>query len=136
MININFTVRDKQVYVGQAKYIIVPTIDGEITIMAEHIALISVIRSGELHIVDMNDNRHSYAITRGVLEVRPGDNIILLCDDAIYSQDIDIQAEESAIARAEQIMAGNESFEDVSGLTSPLERELNRIRISGKRSKI
>ena len=163
MIHINFSVRDQQIWNATARLLIVPTVEGEITVREGHIPLISVIKSGELVIEDTNGKKYHYAITKGVVDVHPippptspifgeeplrnatptptlpqGERaiqteVILLCDDAIESEAIDIEAEGHAVARAEAAMASGEVFEDISGLTSPLEKELNRIRVKGRR---
>ena len=135
MLKVNFSVKDKQIYNDGAKHVIVPTADGELTILSGHTALISVIKSGELKIMNTHGKVYKFAITRGVLQVSPGPDteVILICDDAIDSESIDIAAEEAAIARARKVATNGEVFEDISGLISPLERELNRIRIARRR---
>ena len=135
MLKVNFSVKDKQIYNDGAKHVIVPTSDGELTILSGHTALISVIKSGELKIMNTHGKVYKFAITRGVLQVSPGPDteVILICDDAIDSESIDISAEEAAIARANEVATNGEVFEDISGLISPLERELNRVRIARRR---
>ena len=137
MLKINFSIKDKQIYNDFAKHITVPTVDGEITVLDGHTPLISVIKSGELKIVNAHGKSHNFAITRGVLQVSTDidtdTEAILICDDAIESDAIDIVAEEAAIARANEVATNGEAFEDISGLISPLERELNRIRIVRRR---
>ena len=141
MLKVNFSVKDKQIYNDGAKHVIVPTSDGELTILSGHTALISVIKSGELKIMNTHGKVYKFAITRGVLQVgpakesieSPNTKVILICDDAIDSESIDIAAEEAAIARAREVATNGEVFEDISGLISPLERELNRIRIARRR---
>lgn len=138
MININFAVRDRQIYNDKAMQISIPTLDGEITVLAGHIPLITVIVSGELKIIDIKSQEHSYAVTRGVVNIRNRSEVmktevLLMCDDAIASDAIDIATEEEAISRAEEVIKNGESYQDISGLISPLERELNRIRIAKRR---
>ncbi len=129
MIKVNFAVRDKSIYNGDAKQVSIPTTSGMITVLAGHIPLVTVIQSGELMIVDHDGRHFKYAITRGVANIN-SEEVILLCDDALASEAIDIATEETAIARAEEVIANGEVFEDISGLVRPLERELNRIRIA------
>ena len=59
--------------------------------------------------------------------------VTLICDDAIDSESIDIAIEEEAMKRAEEVIKNGETYEDIGGLTSPLERELNRIRVAKRR---
>ncbi len=132
MLKVNFSIKDKQIYNDFAKHITVPTVDGEVTILTGHAPLISVIKSGELKIMNTHGKVHNFAITRGVIQVKPNE-VLLICDDAIESDAIDIAAEEAAIARANEVVTNGEAFEDISGLISPLEREMNRIRIAKRR---
>lgn len=136
MIKINFAVRNNQIYNGLARQVIIPTVDGEITILAGHIPLITVIRSGELIISDEHGKHFKYAIVRGavIVEKKNEDTTVtLICDDAIESEKINIEIEEEAMKRAEEVIKNGETYEDIGGLTSPLERELNRMRVARRR---
>lgn len=140
MININFAVRNNQIYNGHARQVIIPTVDGEITVLAGHISLITVIKSGELVITDEHGKHFKYAVVRGAVIVEKGEEplsatttVTLICDDAIESEKIDIAIEQEAVARAEEVIKNGETYEDIGGLTSPLERELNRIRVAKRR---
>ena len=139
MIKVNFAVKDRQIYKADSRQVSIPTVSGMITVLSGHIPLVTVIQSGELTIVDHNGRHLKYAITRGVANIKSIDDelateVILLCDDALASEDIDLIVEEEAIARAEEVIANGEVFEDISGLVRPLERELNRIRIDKRRN--
>ncbi len=168
MIKVNFAVRNNQIYNSLARQIIIPTVDGEITILSGHIPLITVIKSGELVITDEHGKHFKYAVVRGAVIVeRTNENptptpssptllqdlekgatqntrdnntnkmvdttVTLICDDAIESEKIDIAIEQEAVARAEEVIKNGETYEDIGGLTSPLERELNRIRVAKRR---
>lgn len=159
MIKVNFAVRNNQIYNSLARQIIIPTVDGEITILSGHIPLITVIKSGELVITDEHGKHFKYAVIRGAviverkniglsptpssptllqdLEKGATQNtntlVTLICDDAIDSESIDIAIEEEAMKRAEEVIKNGETYEDIGGLTSPLERELNRIRVAKRR---
>ena len=139
MIKINFAVRNNQIYNGVARQVTIPTVDGEITILSGHIPLITVIKSGELVITDEHGKHFKYAIVRGAVIVEKGATqntntlVTLICDDAIESEKIDIAIEQEAMARAEEVIKNGETYEDIGGLTSPLERELNRIRVAKRR---
>ena len=136
MIKINFAVRNNQIYNGLARQIIIPTVDGEITILSGHIPLITVIKSGELVITDEHGKHFKYAVVRGavIVERKNEETVVtLICDDAIESEKIDIAIEQEAVARAEEVIKNGETYEDIGGLISPLERELNRIRVARRR---
>ncbi len=152
MIKVNFAVRNNQIYNGLARQVIIPTMDGEITVLAGHIPLITVIKSGELVITDEHGKHFKYAIVRGAVIVestiqtptltspRFGEGpfntdttVTLICDDAIESEKINIEIEEEAMKRAEEVIKNGETYEDIGGLTSPLERELNRMRVARRR---
>ena len=153
MIKVNFAVRNNQIYNSLARQIIIPTVDGEITILSGHIPLITVIKSGELVITDEHGKHFKYAVIRGAVIVEKATQaplpasphngegplintdttVTLICDDAIESEKIDIAIEQEAMARAEVVIKNGETYEDIGSLTSPLERELNRIRVAKRR---
>ncbi len=115
----------------------IPTMNGEITILPNHIPLVSVLRAGELRIKD-NDGEHLLAVAGGFLEVRGNNEIVILADHADRAQDIDIARAEAARIRAEELMKQAKGVQDVdyARLQAVIEKEMNRIRIGKKFKKL
>lgn len=65
---------------GKVEQVTIPTSAGEITVLANHIPLISQLREGTLITKGGEDGDKSFAIGKGVLEVRKGSNVVVLTD--------------------------------------------------------
>jgi len=124
---------EKIVYENEIKQIIIPTTSGQITVMQNHIPLISVLQAGEMTITD-NDGEHIMAVAGGFLEVRANNEIIILADNAERAEEIDLERAEQARARAFEQMekAKNEEDVDFARLQVVIDREMNRLKIGKK----
>ncbi len=110
----------------------IPTVEGEITVLPDHIPIIAAMKPGELKIKKGGKDEF-FAMMRGVVEV-DGKTITILTDAAERADDIDAKRAEEAKEKAEAIMAeerhGEEGYADA---VAQLERALSRIKIARKR---
>ncbi len=124
---------EKVIYEDEIIQVTIPTVDGEITVLANHIALISVLKGGEMKIKDKN-GEHLMAIAGGFLEINGNNQIVILADHAERAVDIDLERAEQARVRALEQMeeAKDEENVDFAKLQAVIDREMNRIRIGKK----
>lgn len=132
-INLKIATPEKVVYENQIEQVSIPTMDGEITVLPNHIPLVSVLKAGELRIID-KDGEHLMAVSGGFLEVRGNNELVILADNAEQANLIDLDRAEQARARAEEEMAKAKSGEDVdfARLQAVIDRETNRLRVGKK----
>lgn len=101
---------EKIVYKEEVDEVVVPTVQGEIAILPNHVNLLTQVTPGEL-IVKKGNTNHALAITGGFLEVNHN-KISILADYAIRAQDIQVAMVTEAKKRAEKMMqektTGNE----------------------------
>ena len=108
-----------------------PTKTGEITILPDHIPLVSSLVAGEIR-VKIKGEEVTMAVSGGFIEVRPG-KIVVLADNAERAEEIAIKRAEEARERAKQLMdAKHHEAEDYAGLSAKLERELARLKVAHK----
>jgi F-type H+-transporting ATPase subunit epsilon len=109
-----------------------PTMDGEITILPDHIALISALRAGD--IVALSNGEHiPVAVVGGFIELK--DNVLaVLADFAEHVSEITDDAITKAKAKAAELQAAKDRGEvvDFEHFESELERSLNRVKIADK----
>ena len=124
---------EKVIYENEILQVTIPTMSGEITILPNHIPLISVLKAGEIKIKDKN-GEHNLAVSGGFLEVRGNNEIIILADHAERVADIDLAKTEEAKQRAEEQMKKIKDVQDVdyARLQAVIDRELNKIKIAKK----
>jgi len=113
-----------------------PTTEGEITILADHIPVVAALTSGD--IVAISDGEHiPMAVVGGFVETRKEDNktvVTILADFAEHIGNITEEEIEKAKARAEELrkQAENNEIVDFEHFTTELERSLTRVKIADK----
>lgn len=114
----------------------IPTTEGEITILADHIPLVASIASGD--IVAMTDGEHiPMEVVGGFVETKKEGDLTVVTILADFAEHISLITEaeiEKAKARAEELkkQAENNEIVDFEHFESELERSLNRVKIADK----
>ncbi|MBU0596740.1 F0F1 ATP synthase subunit epsilon [Patescibacteria group bacterium] len=135
MIKFKIVTPEGSVYEDEILQCTIPTQDGEITVLPNHIPLVSILKIGEIKFRD-KDGEHAIALAGGFLEVRGGNELIILADNAERAEEIDIERAEEARKHAEELLKKADQTADIdfARIQAAMERELNRIRV-GKRWK-
>lgn len=94
---------EKVIYKDEINELTVPTTNGEITILPNHINLLTEINPGEM-IVKKGTTHQSLAVTGGFLEVNDN-KISIITEYAIKAQDIEVARAMEAKKRAEKVMS-------------------------------
>ena len=93
---------------GDAYEIVLPTLDGEIGVLQDHMPLVSVATTGVVAVrkdqKDTDREREYFAISGGVIEVS-GNNLRVLVDEADNAADINEAEAEAAMERAKLMKA-------------------------------
>ncbi|MDP2631435.1 MAG: ATP synthase F1 subunit epsilon [Candidatus Uhrbacteria bacterium] len=107
---------------------------GEVTILPNHVPLVSLLRSGEMRLRD-NGQESLLAVSTGLIEVRGGNQIIILADSAERSEELDLEKIEEAKKLAEKRVEEARNMNDVAYADAlvHLERELARHRVATKK---
>jgi F-type H+-transporting ATPase subunit epsilon len=122
---------DKEVLKEEVDEILVPTVTGELGILPEHQALLTQIQAGELKVIN-NGKTQSFAITGGYLEVN-NNQVNILGDYAIRSEEIEISKAEEAKKKAEAKMKEKVNVEEFAEIEAQLRRSLLELKIAGRR---
>lgn len=133
-IDLKIVTPDKVLYDASIEGVSLPTVEGEITILPDHIPLLAAMKPGELKI--KIDGKETYfSVTRGVVEV-DGKTITILTDAAERAEEIDEKRAEEAIKKAKELMSKERVDEEgYAEAVAQLERALSRIKIAKKRSR-
>lgn len=137
-INIKFKIItiERVIYEDEIDQLTVPTESGEITVLARHAPLVSMLKPGELRI-KKDDHTVSLAVSTGFLEIRKNSEVYILADSAERVEEIDIEASREARARAEELLKQKQNRSDVdfAKLQAIINRETARLKIAGKYKK-
>ncbi|MEW5838706.1 MAG: ATP synthase F1 subunit epsilon [Pseudomonadota bacterium] len=94
---------DQAVMGGEATFVVVPTVAGELGITPRHTQLLAVMRAGEVRVTDAKGSVQHIFVSGGVLEVQPN-GITILADGALREDDaraLEIAAEEARLKALE-----------------------------------
>jgi F-type H+-transporting ATPase subunit epsilon len=80
MIDLKIITIQGVVFSGKVGQVTIPTGAGEITVLPNHIPLISELKDGTLRTKGGEGGEKSFVIGKGVLEVRRGSNVVVLTD--------------------------------------------------------
>jgi len=118
---------DQTVFEGESDSVTLPTGDGEITVLANHIPVVAILVPGTM-VVRSQGQERLFAVSRGMAEV-DGASIRILAETADRAEELQEEAIEKAKAEAERLLT--ERRHDVEGFaeaTAMLDRELARLR--------
>jgi F-type H+-transporting ATPase subunit epsilon len=106
-------------------------IEGEMTILPSHAALMTELRPGPLYFRRGGDEV-DVALSGGFMEVRD-DKVVVLADTAERSDEIDLARAEEARQRAQNQLASREGDMDIALVMAALERAQARVRVAERR---
>ena len=96
---------EQNIYSGEADFVVVPTVQGELGIYPRHEPIMSLVRPGVLRLrTSKQTDEVLVAVSGGVLEVQP-DKLTILADVAIRSDEMDQARAEEAIKAAKAGLA-------------------------------
>lgn len=131
---------EKLIYEDVVDQVTLPTTEGEITILPNHVPLIAGLGSGD--IVAVKGGEHiPFAVTGGFVEIKNDEvtphiitSVAILADFAEHVSDISAKEIAKAKARAEELkqQAENKEAVDFEHFEAELERSLNRVKVADK----
>lgn len=123
---------EKTVYEDSVDQVTLPTQEGEITVLPEHIPLISVLVPGEL-VAKKDGEEIAMAVSGGMVEVRKNE-ITILADTAERAEEIDLARAEEARQKAEKLKDEKIRMDETefAAVAALMERNLARIKVARK----
>lgn len=117
--------------------ITVPTTSGEITVLPDHIPLVSVLQPGVIEVKRADGLAEIMSVSGGFIEVMK-DRIVILADTAERAEELDEARIKEAQARAEELKKTARNVDDVqfAAVAAKLEKELARLRAISKWRKL
>ena len=118
-----------ELFSGEVERVTAETKDGQITILAKHTPLVSVLDIGQL-IREADGEESRTVVAGGLIEVKPNGDVYILADDAKRSAEIDIaeaqKAKESAAKRLKNIEdQGSDKFTEAE---AKLKRNMAKLK--------
>jgi F-type H+-transporting ATPase subunit epsilon len=125
---------ERLVFSDEIDQISMMTEDGEITIMAHHIPLVTNLKPGELRYKKQGEE-FGVAVSGGFGVVRDDGSVVVLADTAEHAHEIDITRAEEARERAAKLMQAPRTQENVdfASLAAKMEKELARLKVGSNK---
>ncbi len=118
---------------GKIKSVILPTIDGQIELLAHHEEMIIAVDIGSLKFRTPDDEWHRVIVGVGTAQVA-NNRCTILVDTCERPEDIDRVRAEAALERAKEQMRQRKSLVEYKMSKLSLARALNRLRETHDRS--
>lgn len=134
-ISFELTTPERKVMEEKVDQITLPTVEGEITVLANHIPLVAMLVPGMVTLV--NDGKETYlSVSGGFIEVRPGSRVVVLADTAERAEELDEKKVEEARERAKKILEEKRHVDDTAfaDAAAVMARELARLKVIRKKS--
>jgi F-type H+-transporting ATPase subunit epsilon len=93
---------EARVYSDTVDHVVIPTVEGEIGVLPGHLPLLSQVADGELR-VTKGSTTEALVVGDGFVEIQ-GDKVSILAEHAIEENQIDEDAVEKAMERAQQAL--------------------------------
>lgn len=133
LIDFELTTPERVAVKAKIRQVSIPTMEGEITVLPDHLPLVAPIQSGELRVVDEKGEEMLLAVSGGFVTVHPGNRLAILADTAERAEELDFKIIEEAVKRAEQVLAERHDDEErFADATAGLARELARWKVVRK----
>lgn len=118
-------------YDGQAVRLIIPTIDGQVGILARHINYVTALGMGPAKLITEDGERHAACIG-GMLAVTNGD-VKVVATTFEWADQIDVDRAKASIARAETMLARPDADEQTRQYANArIKRAQVRLGVAGK----
>jgi F-type H+-transporting ATPase subunit epsilon len=118
---------ETQIYSGEAEYVVLPGIEGELGIYPRHTPLFTQIKPGAVRIKLPNvDDEELVFVQGGYLEVQPH-VVTVLADTAIRAKDLDEVKALEAKKAAEEAMLNKSSKEEIAHAEAELASALAQL---------
>ncbi len=123
---------EELIFSGEAEFVALPGIAGELGIMPRHAPLLTQIKPGAVRVkVPGKETEEIIFVQGGFLEVQPK-FVTVLADTAIRAKDLDEKAALEAKQRAEEAMINRQSAEAIAHAEAELAAAVAQIDILSK----
>jgi F-type H+-transporting ATPase subunit epsilon len=126
-IQVDVVSAEEQIFSGEAEFVVLPGIAGELGIYPRHTPLLTAIRPGAVRMKLPGRTEEEFVFVQGgYLEVQPH-RITVLADTAIRAKDLDEKAAMEAMRAAEEARANKTNAEEIATAEAELSSALAQL---------
>jgi F-type H+-transporting ATPase subunit epsilon len=123
---------ESQLYAGDADFVVVPAVEGELGILPRHSPLVALLKPGELRYTHGGEEDYFFVSGGFVNVAREGDAtaVTVLADTGERAHDIDEARAAEARRRAQEMLQQRLSAEEYADAAALLARASQRVRVA------
>jgi len=126
-IHVDVVSAEEQIYSGEAEFVVLPGVEGELGVFPRHTPLFTAIRPGAVRIKVPGEAQEEFVFVQGgFLEVQPT-RVTVLADTAIRAHDLDEARALEAKQKAEEAMRNKDSAGNLASAQAELAAALAQI---------
>ncbi len=127
---------EKEAFSEEVDSTVIPSADGLVGILPSHAPLVTILVPGEL-VFTKGGESHHIAVGEGFVEVS-GDTVSVMADVAMSEADIDEDAVEAALKRAQEALEGvtHEDEENFAALQATIAKSMAQLKVKRRRRSI
>lgn len=122
---------NKVYFNDRAELLVVPAVDGELGIMANHEDIIVAVEDGEMRLLDDDGNWHHVFVGKGFVQMI-NNRVLLLVETVERPEEIDVRRANEAKERALEQMRQKQSIQEYHHSQASLARAMSRLKTASK----
>lgn len=126
--------QEEQLLKTEVDQITAPTVEGEITILPNHIALFSKLKTGILVYFE-DEIENNMVVSNGFITVSPNSEVTVMVDSATIDRNISVSKAEEAVKAAKEAITKTSDQRELLMAEASLKKALLEIRIAQKSKK-
>ena len=119
---------EKPFYEGKCTSLVIPTINGQYGVLANHHNMIVAIVPGTLKITDNNGEETIAAVSSGITKVEDN-HVLILVDTIERPEEIDENRAKRSAEEAKEAILQKKSIQDYHAAQAKMARAINRLRV-------
>ncbi len=119
---------DRVFYEGDCDSVIVPAVDGQYGVLADHANLITAILPGALTFTTPNEKPLTVAVAGGIMKVEDND-VLILVDSVLLPEEIDADRAREAAAAAREAMLQSKGMIEYRSAQAQLARAISKLKV-------
>ena len=130
LIHLDVLTAERTVYSADVEAVTLTTVDGQISVLAGHVPLVTLLQPGEL-MARLGDEETYLAVSGGFAEVTR-EGIVVLADTCERAEEIDVQRAAEAERRAQELLRAGAPEAVAAAAEAALRRSVARLRVADR----
>lgn len=128
-LDLHIVATDRIIFEGEAEYVKVKTLEGQITMYPGHIPYVAILDIAPLYVKTKDsDVERQLAVSSGYIMIEDKSEVIIVTDIAEWAEEIDATRAQDEADRARRLLEGKD-LGDLSRAEISLRKALNRLSI-------